>query len=114
MNLLCLFLTLAACDDNVFADGAVDWLGPSVGYDESGADLYLPVAAVAMASDADKATSVARILDTIDTVTSEQPDVRVIVFPEMAVGWYWVQGDLIARPGAALRSCALVAAPAAL
>lgn len=86
-------LLLSGCDEDLLIDGPVDWLGAPVGYDDSGADVRLTVAAVAMASDMDKATNVDRIVTTIDTIVDAEPAVRLLVFPEVAVGKYWLEGD---------------------
>lgn len=78
-------------------DGPIDWMGASIGYDDQNADVRLSIAAVSMVSTQDKASNLKKMSDMIDTIMTEHPSTQVIVFPEIATGWYWLTGDTTGR-----------------
>lgn len=96
-----LVASLVGCDSDLLIDGPVDWLGAPIGYDDAAAQIQLKVAAVAMASGVDKDENVQQIVATIDALATDDPGVRVIVFPEVATGHYWLEGDHTGKATAA-------------
>jgi len=69
-------------------------VGVSIPYDDTKAERRLGVAAVAMISDRDDVKkNQEKIINTIDSIKDKHPEVRVIIFPETALSWYWLKGD---------------------
>ncbi|MBN1649244.1 MAG: hypothetical protein JW874_14500 [Spirochaetales bacterium] len=58
------------------------WLA-GLDYDDDDAPLRLNAAAVCLEADTDPAVNLAKVLDFVDTIVSEHPDVRLIVFGEI-------------------------------
>jgi predicted amidohydrolase len=57
-------------------------------YDESKAAKRIKVASVAMACDREAASNRDRIISTIDAIMQTHPDVEMVIFGEMTLGWY--------------------------
>ena len=57
-------------------------------YNEQAATRRLKVASVAMSCDRDPDTNRARIADMVDAIMHAHPDVELVVFGEMLLGWF--------------------------
>jgi predicted amidohydrolase len=57
-------------------------------YNEQVATKRLKVASVAMACDRDPAANRIKIANTVDAITQTHPDVELVIFGEMILGWY--------------------------
>jgi predicted amidohydrolase len=93
MKKLLIFLSLAAlvflaCDDSMYL-GLFFSIGSPLRYDDSEAARRLKVAACCLESNADPDTSFARMVTMISRIKTEHPDVRLVVFGETALGWYY-------------------------
>jgi predicted amidohydrolase len=62
---------------------------PNPPWDEARATQHLSVALVSLRPEASADTNRAHILDAIERVTSAHPEVRLIAFGELSLGWYW-------------------------
>ena len=60
----------------------------SVLYNERTTTKRLKIATVAMSCALDPATNRARIVDTVDAILRAHPDIGLVVFGEMILGWY--------------------------
>jgi predicted amidohydrolase len=94
--ILCLIICMAICavSCEFFEEGVImspwsqHWRSPPE-YDESGATKSLHVAAVSLEIDTSPEVNCNKIVDFIDKIKAEQPDVRLILFPETALGYYY-------------------------
>lgn len=57
-------------------------------YNEKAAAEHLKVASVAMSCDRDPDINRTKIANTLDTITQAHPDVDLVIFGEMILGWY--------------------------
>lgn len=57
-------------------------------YNEQAALKRLKVASVAMSCDRDPDVNHARIADTLSAITKAHPDIELVIFGEMILGWY--------------------------
>ena len=57
-------------------------------YDEAKATRRIKVASTAMACDRDAAKNRTKMATTIETIMQENPDVNLVIFGEMILGWY--------------------------
>jgi predicted amidohydrolase len=85
----CLFIFLLSCDNNLIEPfGSFFWQTPPK-YDDSGATRTLNVAAVSFNVDISPEVNRQRMLVFIDKIKAEKPDVRLILFPETMLGYYY-------------------------
>ncbi|HEY45884.1 MAG TPA: carbon-nitrogen hydrolase family protein [Anaerolineae bacterium] len=57
-------------------------------YNEQAAIKRLKVASVAMSCDRDPDANHAKIADTLSSITQTHPDIKLVIFGEMILGWY--------------------------
>ena len=57
-------------------------------YDEAKSTRRMQVACIAAACDRDAGKNRAKMVSTIETVVHDHPDVELILFGEMILGWY--------------------------
>lgn len=57
-------------------------------YNDQTATKRLKVASVAMSCDRDPDANHAKIADTVSTITQAYPDIKLVIFGEMILGWY--------------------------
>jgi len=57
-------------------------------YNEQAATKRLKVASVAMSCDRDPDTNRTKIANTVDTIAQTHPDIELVIFGEMILGWY--------------------------
>lgn len=68
----------------------IDMYSAKIEYDDSKAPKHLNVAAVSIQPDkSDKTKSLENIKIMVEKIKNEHPDVQVIVFGELILGWYW-------------------------
>ena len=92
----CLYLLLSGCSTYDYY-APMEALTGSVRYDDRDPVATLNVASVAMeCRKDDKASNVATMVDFINRIAGDHPDVDLIVFGETTLGWYEVKGD---QPG---------------
>lgn len=72
-------------------------------YDESQATKRLTVASVAMQCDREPAANRAKVAGTVEAIAEAHPDVGLVVFGEMILGWY--------NPGGMPAYCRRIAEP---
>lgn len=84
----CMVIFVLSCDDNQIEPfGSYTWQKPI--YDESGATKSLNVAAVSFDVDTSPEVNRLKMVTFIDKIKAEQPDVRLILFPETTLGYYY-------------------------
>lgn len=87
--LTCCFLLLSSCGDWIDYS-PVDMYSAGVTYDDANAPRHLSVAAVSLhPAHSDKAANLDSISVISQRILAAHPDVQVIVFGEMILGWYW-------------------------
>ncbi|NLI97671.1 carbon-nitrogen hydrolase family protein [bacterium] len=86
--ILCVFVSMTGCDDDMFV-GVFYSLGSPLKYDDSEATRRLKVAACCLESSIDPDSSFSRMVGMISGVKTDHPDVRLIVFGETVLGWYY-------------------------
>jgi len=87
---LILAVALAGCSNDWVDYSPMDMYMADIGYDDSHASRYLNVAAASLQPDkTDKNVTLARLEAMVDTIMAEHPETQVIVFPELALEWYW-------------------------
>jgi predicted amidohydrolase len=64
-----------------------------MGYDDSGAPTRLEVASVCLRPDTEAAPNRAKIINFVDAITQDHPGVRLIVFGETSLGYYYRPAD---------------------
>jgi len=82
-------ICVMACDwdeNNIMLPFSQTWKAP-MGYDDSGAARSINVAAVCFSMDISPDINRDKIVSFIDTIKTEKPDVRLILFPETALGY---------------------------
>jgi len=92
----CLVFLLSACDwdkDNIMPPFSQTWKAP-MEYDDSGATRFLNVAAVGFDVDLSPEINRDKIITLIDKVKLEQPDIRLILFPETTLGYCYRSSNL--------------------
>lgn len=68
----------------------IDMYSAKIEYDDSKAPKHLNVAAASIQPDkSDKTKSLENIKIMVEKIKNEHPDVQVIVFGELILGWYW-------------------------
>lgn len=85
---LALIVVLSSCDDSMYL-GLFFSMGSPLRYDDSEATRRLKVAACCLESSVDPDTNFSRMVSMISKVKTDHPDVRLIVFGETALGWYY-------------------------
>lgn len=83
-----LLLSALACDDSMFV-GVFYSMGSPLRYDDSDATRRLKVAAACLECSLDPDTNFSRMVAMIDRIKTDHPDVRLIVFGETVLGWYY-------------------------
>jgi N-carbamoylputrescine amidase len=87
---ICIAISIIACE---YEEGYIQspfsqwWQAPMV-YDDSGATKSLNVAAVSFYVDLSPEVNRNKMAALIDKIKNEQPDVRLILFPETTLGYY--------------------------
>lgn len=85
-------ICFVACDkDNLSFAFSQSW--NTLPFDDSGATKFLNVAAVSMESNQLPEVNRDKIAYFIDKIKSEQPNVRLILFPEIALGYYYMPSN---------------------
>ncbi|MBN2380182.1 carbon-nitrogen hydrolase family protein [candidate division WOR-3 bacterium] len=88
--ILGLILTLfTACQEDFLGLGLLDGVGAPIEYDDSRATRRLKVASVCMECSQDADSNFMRMVYFIEQVKTEHPDIRLIVFGETTLGWYY-------------------------
>ena len=81
---------LAGCSNDWVDYSPMDMYMADIGYDDSQASRFLNVAAASLQPDkTDKTVTLSRLEAMVDTIMAEHPETQVIVFPELALEWYW-------------------------
>jgi len=78
-----------ACEEDFVGLALLDGVGAELEYDDSGATRRLKVAAVCMECSQDADSNFARMIGFIERIITDHPDVRLIVFGETVLGWYY-------------------------
>jgi len=78
----------AACEDVILSPFSQVWNAP-MSYDESGATREIHVAAVSMYAASSPEANREKIIAFIDKIKTEQPNTRLILFPETILGFYY-------------------------
>jgi len=87
---LLLAVVLTGCSNDWVDYSPMDMYMADVGYDDSQANRFLNVAAASLEVDkTDKDVTLDRMADMVATIMAEHPETQVIVFPELALEWYW-------------------------
>jgi predicted amidohydrolase len=89
-----LALGLAACGSpaDIMRPASEFWLAP-MAYDDTGATTRLAVATVCLAVDPVAANNQAKMISFVNRITSEHPGVRLILFGETSLGYYYRPAD---------------------
>lgn len=81
---------LFGCESDWLDYSPADMYSANIEFDDSDAPMRLNVAAVTISSDQyDKAKTLASMEEMIDSITAVHPDVQVIEFGELILGWYY-------------------------
>ena len=88
-----LCFTVSGCGDEDLYWGPLDFYGHEISYDDKNADIHIGIAAVAFVSDYEPEISRDKMADMIYDITSSNPEVKVIVFPETSLSFYWEKND---------------------
>jgi predicted amidohydrolase len=81
---------LISCNKDWVDYSPMDMYSANIEYDDSQATKFLNVAAVSMEiSKDDKNANIQNIKLMTEKIKSEHSDIQVIVFPELALEWYW-------------------------
>jgi predicted amidohydrolase len=88
-----LSLSLSSCDQDLAGIGLSDMTGAGMKYDDSGATRRLKVASAAVECSLAPDTNLSRVVAMIDSIKNDHPDVRLIVFGETILGWYYFPDD---------------------
>ena len=92
----CIVVCMTACenfDDNlILSPWSQYWQAP-LEYDDSGAARTINVAAVGFNVDLSPEINRSKIIAFIDRIKAENPDVRLILFPETTLGYYYRSSD---------------------
>ena len=86
--LIAILISFTACDDVVLSPFSQAWKAP-MPYDESGATRELHVAAVSMNVDISADVNREKMITIIDKIKTEKPNIRLILFPETILGYYY-------------------------
>jgi predicted amidohydrolase len=90
--MICVVIFLLACEDfnedRLMAHPSQFWMVPPE-YDDSGATRLLNVASVSFNADPSLEANRNKIIYFIDKIKSEQPNVRLILFSETTLGYYY-------------------------
>lgn len=117
--LLVTALSLAGCSGDWVDYSLIDMTSAPIAYDDANAPLHLNVAAACIQPDkTDKTVAINGMKAMIAKIKSEHPDIQVIVFGEMILGWYedpargaaYIAGLAETVPGPATDSVAAFAA----
>jgi len=85
----CIGICIISCDhDLITVPGSYTWRAPPV-YDDSGVTRTLKVAAVSFDVDLSPEVNCNKIIAFIDKIKTEKLDVRLILFPETTLGYYY-------------------------
>ncbi len=91
---LVLAAVVSGCSNDWVDYSPMDMYMADVGYDDSQASRFLNVAAASLQVDkTDKAVTLGRMTNMVATIMAEHPETQVIVFPELALEWYWDDAD---------------------
>jgi len=83
-------LILSSCNKDWVDYSPIDMYSANLEYDDSQATKFLNVAAVSLEiSKDDKNANIQNIKLMTEKIKSEHSDIQVIVFPELALEWYW-------------------------
>lgn len=89
LSLLGIFL-LASCQGDWMDYSPIDMYSAPMGYDDSQSTKRLAVAVASMQpSKTDKQASLDTLSNIVGRIQQEHPEVRLVVFGEMILGWYW-------------------------
>ena len=88
----CIVIFITTCDEFdenlLLTPWSQHWRAP-LKYDDSGATKFLNVAAVSFDVNLSPDVNRNRMIEFIDKIKVEQPDVRLILFPETTLGYYY-------------------------
>jgi len=87
-----LFFTMACDKDRIQYHLPQIWSAP-MEYDDSGAKKSLNVAVVSFDVDLSKDVNLHKVVVFIDKIKAEQPDIRLILFPEITLGYYYEKSN---------------------
>ena len=89
LQIICVFIIvfLNSCEEYDYY-APMKCLTGTVNYNTDEFDRHLNVASVAMQCDKDPGKNLSKLQDFVDRICSENPDVELIVFGEMILGWY--------------------------
>jgi predicted amidohydrolase len=83
-------LCIIACGDPDIVVGSLsDMWTAGMEYDDSDAPVRLGVATVCLEADPEPAVNRAQMIDRVDAIVAAHPDVRLIVFGETSLGYYY-------------------------
>ena len=83
-----ILISFTACDNVILSPFSQAWKAP-MPYDKSGATRELHVAAVSMYVDLSPDVNRGKIITFIDRIKAEKPNIRLILFPETILGYYY-------------------------
>ncbi len=87
---LLLLAILSGCSNDWVDYSPMDMYMADIGYDDSRASRFLNVAAASLHVDkTDKNITLDRLKGMVDIIMTDHPGTQVIVFPELALEWYW-------------------------
>jgi predicted amidohydrolase len=88
-----LALTASSCDPDLLVPNFADANSATLGYDDSGADLWLKVATVALDVSRDPEENLAAMEAQVTAILEDDPEVELVLFGETTLGWYYVPDD---------------------
>ncbi len=89
-GLIVLGVLLAGCSGDWIGYSPIDMYMATIGYDDANASRHLNVAAASLqVHKTDKTVTLGRLEAMVTRIMSEHPETQVIVFPELALEWYW-------------------------
>jgi len=89
-TLLLISLSLASCNEDWLDYSPIDMYSAPIDIDDSDAPSFLNVAAACIQPSRDDRQATLRDMESLVLkIKAEQPEVAVIVFPELALQWYW-------------------------
>jgi len=86
--LIGILISFTACDNMIVSPFSQAWKA-QMPYDESGATKELHVAAVSMYADLSADVNREKIITFVDKIKAEKPNIRLILFPETILGYYY-------------------------
>ena len=88
-----LMLFLLSCDSDLLKPSLIEMSGANITYDDSGATKHLKIATAALECSTDKEENLVAMENMITEIMADEPDVRLIVFPETTLGWYYKESN---------------------